>query len=184
VIIVNGSGANARLAESSDLPNASLLSVTYLAETDISSVFMQPDAGAPGMNLAVQFIGDALSESAIITTNSSDIVVGPNLVTDANGDKVTSGGNVLTTIFFISQTASAQTVEISYNGQALTRTFEIVIPAANSGDFTGQGAGPHPLGNGDGRNGTRTVGGTIVLESLLIPTGVVTIVHVNDCIFS
>jgi hypothetical protein len=61
---------------------------------------------------------------------------------------------VLTTTFFIDVTAAAQTVEVSVGGSMLTRTFEIVIPAANSGNFTGQGAGPHPLGNDIGRNGT------------------------------
>jgi len=132
--------------------------------------FIQPDAGAPGMKLAVQFIGGTYSATDVITTDSSDIVVGPVIVTNTAGNNVTSGGSVLTTIFFINSTANAQSVEVFINGDLLERTFEIVIPTPGSGDFTGEStAWTHSLGNGDGKNGTRTVGGTIVLDSLIIP---------------
>jgi len=159
---------------------------TAILDDEIISVIvkrgdlMQPDAGAPGMKLAVQLIGGTYSDTDVITTDSSDIVIGPVVVTDSTGAPVSSGGTVLTTTFFINNTAAAQSVEVSINGNSLVRTFEIVIPEANSGDFTGQGAGPHPLGNGVGRNGTRTVGGTIVLESLIVPTGVNLIVTTSD----
>jgi len=99
---------------------------------------MQPDAGAPGMNLEIQFIGTGFGSGTTVTTDSSDIVVGPVLAYDQSGDVVTSGGSVLKTIFFIDPFASAQTVEVSIDGGTLTRTFEIQIPTANSGDFTGQ----------------------------------------------
>ena len=44
-----------------------------------------PDAAAPGMNVAVQFIGKGFGDGTSITTNSSDIVVGPKIVTDESG---------------------------------------------------------------------------------------------------
>jgi len=67
------------------------------------------------------------------------------------------------------------------NGAILERTFEIVIPEANSGDFTGESTTwIHSLGNGNGKNGTRTVGGTIVLDSLIVPTGVTVDITTTD----
>ena len=78
---------------------------------------MQPDAGTPGMNLAIQFIGSNFASTTSVTTDSSDVVVGPVLAYDTNGDVVTSGGSVLKTIFFISKTASAQTVEVTVDGR-------------------------------------------------------------------
>jgi len=122
------------------------------------SSFFQPDAGAPGMNVAVQFIADGYTETSTVTTNSPDIVVGPTIVTDENGDVVAAGGRVLTAMFFINITAAPQTVAVTIDGKELTRTFEIQIPDANSGDYIGQGAGPFDLGDNTGRNGNRTVG--------------------------
>ena len=136
-----------------------------------NNMFVQPDAGAPGMKLAVQITGGTFDDTDVITTDSSDIVVGPVLVIDESGNKVTTGGSLLSTTFFINNTASEQTVNVFVDSNPLDRTFSIVKPPLNSGNFTGQGAGPHPLGNGNGLNGTRTVGGTIVLENLLIPAG-------------
>jgi len=151
-----------------------------LIETD-DATFIQPDAGAPGMKLAIQFIGGTYSATDVITTDSSDIVVGPVVVTNEAGNNVTSGGRVLTTTFFINSTATAQTVQVTVDGKTLLRTFEIVIPAANSGNFTGQSTTiTHPLGNGNGLNGTRTVGGTIVLDSLIVPAGVTVNVTATD----
>jgi len=100
--------------------------------------FIQPDAGAPGMKLAVQFIGGTYSDTNLVTTDSSDIVVGPVVVTNEAGNNVTSGGRVLTTTFFINKTAAPQTVQVSIDGSTLDRTFEIVIPTPGSGDFTGE----------------------------------------------
>jgi len=132
------------------------------------------------MNLQVQFYGSNFNNTDVITTNSSDIAVGPVIVTDAAGDLVAAGGVVLSTTFFINATASAQNVEITFGTVALSRTFEIIIPGANSGDYIGQGAGPHSLGDGIGRNGDRTIGGTIVLENLLIPVGTIVNVTTTD----
>src|SRR3990172_8273880 len=140
---------------------------------------MQPDAGAPGMNLAVQFIGRNFRNTTEITTNSSAIVVGPVITSNEAGNKVDLG-NVTNTMFFINATAASQNVTVYMDGKAITPIFQIKTPTANSGDFTGQGAGPHPLGNGIGRNGTRTLNGTIVLDSLIIPAGTTVTVDVTD----
>jgi len=164
-----------------NLEDTALVDDFITAQVTVGGILMQPDAGAPGMNLEIQFIGETYSSSTSVTTNSSDIVVGPSLAYDQNGDVVTSGGSVLKTIFFISPTASAQTVEVTVGTSTITHTFEIQIPTANSGDFTGQSTTiTHPLGNDIGRNGTRTVGGTIVLESLIIPAGVTVNVTTTD----
>src|SRR3990172_3048209 len=140
---------------------------------------MQPDAGAQGMNLAVQFIGRNFRNTTEITTNSSAIVVGPVITTNEAGNKVDLG-NVTTTMFFINATAGSQNVTVYMDGKAITPIFQIKTPTVNSGDFTGQGAGPHSLGNGIGRNGTRTLNGTIVLDSLIIPAGTTVRVNVTD----
>src|SRR3990172_2577357 len=140
---------------------------------------MQPDAGAQGMNLAVQFIGRNFRNTTEITTNSSAIVVGPVITTNEAGNKVDLG-NVTTTMFFINATAGSQNVTVYMDGKAITPIFQIKTPTVNSGDFTGQGAGPHSLGNGIGRNGTRTLNGTIVLDSLIIPVGTTVTVDVSD----
>ncbi|MEE8234225.1 MAG: hypothetical protein V3R41_06060, partial [Gammaproteobacteria bacterium] len=142
--------------------------------------FMQPDAGAPGMNVAVQFFGNSFNSTQKVTTNSSDIVVGPTIVTDEKGDVVTAGGRILTTMFFINVTAGVQNVTVSIDGVAVIPKFQIIIPSEDSGDFTGQGAGPHLLGNGVGRNGIRTAGGTIVLNHLIVPAGTTVTVDTSD----
>jgi len=54
------------------------------------------------------------------------------------------------------------------------------VPAAGSGDFSAAGGGPHQLGDGTGVNGARTEGGTIVLENLIIPTGVTVQIDRSD----
>jgi len=160
--------------------DSSLIDDFITVKATISTILMQPDAGAPGMNLAIQFIGNNFASTTAVTTNSTDIVVGPVLAYDTNGDVVTSGGVVLKTIFFISPTATAQTVEVTLGISTLTRTFEILVPAGNSGDFIGQGAGPFALGDGAGRNGDRSTDGTIVLENLLIPAGTTVTVDTTD----
>jgi hypothetical protein len=134
-------------------------------------IFLQPDAGPPGMNLAVQFLGTNFNSTDIVTTDSSDIVVGPAVATDTTGANVTTGGVVLSTTFFINPTAADQNVRIKINDNFIDRIFQIVTPASGSGNFTGQGAGPHFLGDDTGVNGDRTTGGTIVLDVLDIPAG-------------
>ncbi|MHA2069598.1 MAG: DUF2341 domain-containing protein, partial [Candidatus Thorarchaeota archaeon] len=185
VLLLNGATGNTRVAqtfENNGVDEAPTLSITYVKASGVDSgAFIQPDAGAPGMNLAVELIGSGFSETDTVTTNSTDIIVGNStIVVDQAGNQTATDGTILKTIFFINETALDQTVEVQVNGNPLTRVFEIFTPAANSGDYIGQGAGPHTLGDGTGRNGDRTVGGTIILENLFIPAGVDVFVDTAD----
>jgi hypothetical protein len=154
--------------------------------------YMYPDAGAPGMNLNVNFIGRNFRNSTEITTSSSDITVGPLVISDETGNKAAFNyinensniGNVTSTVFFIDPQAADQTVDIFMDGQQLKTQFEIVTPTAGDGDFSQGvgvcGAAPYQLGGGGACEGTRTINGTIVLDELNIPTGVTVTVDVSD----
>jgi len=146
-------------------------------------ILIQPDAGVPGMNLVVQFIGDLFNKTSTVTTSSSDIKVGPITVTDVNGDVVTTGGNVLTTVFFIDPSASPQTVTVTIDGVALPRTFEIIPitgTLVGSGDYSSAPGGTYTLGDGGGNNGNRTKGGVIILDELDVPVGITLNINVTD----
>jgi len=145
--------------------------------------FMQPDAAAPGMNINVQFFGTGYDDSTTITTSSSDIVVGPTIVTDKTGDSTTTNGQVLTTIFFINASATPGPVTVFIDSSALFRTFEIVDTTGNfigTGDYSVAAPGLYTLGNDQGINGNRTIGGTIVLDSLIVPTGITLNINIAD----
>jgi len=135
------------------------------------------------MNVQVQFIGGGNYNSTdVVSTNSSDIVVGPVVVTDFSGDVVSTNGKVLSTVFFINVTASPQAVNVTVGGDNLNRLFEIVDTSGTfigTGDYSGQ-SGTFTLGDDSGVNGNRTIGGTIVLDSLLVPSGVTLNVNVTD----
>ncbi len=155
-------------------------SETRTVEVNTSStgaVIPQPDIGAPGMELAVQFVGSDFKSTDTVTTNSSDIVVGPVVVTDTSGNVASTGARTLTTTFFISDNAGEQDVEISIRGETLTNKFRIETPIANSGNFTGS-TGTVTIG--DGKNGTRTFGGTILLDYLIVPSGVNVVIDISD----
>jgi len=144
---------------------------------------MQPDAGAPGMNLEIQFVGNNFGSTTTVTTDSSDIVVGPVLVYDQSGDVVTTGGSVLKTVFFISGSASVQSVEVTVGPDILLRNFEIIPitgTLVGSGDYSAAAPGLYTLGNDQGINGNRTIGGTTVLDSLIVPVGVILNVTAQD----
>jgi len=144
---------------------------------------MQPDAAAPGMNINVQIFGTGFDDSTTITTSSSDIVVGPSIVTDETGDSTTTNGKVLTTVFFINATATPGPVTVFIDSSALFRTFEIVDTTGNfvgTGDYSAAAPGTYTLGNDQGINGNRTIGGTIVLDSLIVPNGITLNINVVD----
>ncbi|MGH7380609.1 MAG: heparin lyase I family protein [Candidatus Methylomirabilales bacterium] len=123
--------------------------------------YFTPDAAAAGMNVPVTFAGD-ICVVPTITTSSSDIIVGPKIVTDANGTVVTENGRVMSTVFFIKPEARPGTAITVYaNGQPLAHTFNIVIPS------------PDP--NGGGTLSGRTKRGTKVLGGLTVPSGTLSI---------
>ncbi len=136
-----------------------------------------PDAGSPGMSIAVQFTGNNFSSADAVTTNSSDIVAGPVIVTDASGNAVQDSGVVLSTVFFIKSTAAEQDVQVTIGGTTVPEPFKIISPVPGSGDFS---ASSGIVTIGDGLNGTRTNGGTIVLDSLIVPSGVTVVVDTSD----
>ncbi|MBU0535627.1 MAG: hypothetical protein KKE20_01580, partial [Nanoarchaeota archaeon] len=95
-----------------------------LASGDV--IYMYPDIAAPGMNVLVTFVdlnNSVFNNSIVITTNSSDVTVGPVVVTNRAGNVVTTGGDALSVPFFISPTAATQTVQISMGATALSQIF-------------------------------------------------------------
>ena len=141
--------------------------------------YTYPDAGAPGMNLVVSIVGTGFASSDTVVTNSSgNITVGPIIIVDANGSRVDSLGKVLSTVFYIHPNATAQDVQVNISGVSLPSVFKIIVPTLRSGNFSNAAAGVYMIGNG--KNGTRTVRGTIVLDSLIIPSNVKIVVNTTD----
>ena len=71
------------------------------AEAQGSSVsYFSPDAAAAGMHVPVTFVGSFCAVPTV-TTGSSDIIVGPSILTDATGAVVTQNGKALSTMFFV-----------------------------------------------------------------------------------
>jgi len=147
-----------------------------------SDMFLVPDEATPGMNVNVQIIGQNFTSIDTVRTNSSDIVVGPILVYDKAGNVVDKDGVVLSTIFFIDKNAVAGAFNVTVAGANLTRTFNITDTTyrfAGTGDYTGK-TGFFTLGDNKGINGNRTIGGTIVLDELLVPVGVTLNITAQD----
>ncbi|MGH9909277.1 MAG: hypothetical protein ACRD32_01420, partial [Nitrososphaerales archaeon] len=106
-----------------------------------NNAIMMPDAAVPGMNIAVQIIGSKFSDTDVVTTNSSQIVVGPIVVSNSNGAKVASGGTVMQTTLFINGTATPGPVEVLINNVPIRYPFNIVDRSDHfigTGDFTGK----------------------------------------------
>ncbi|MBI2550477.1 hypothetical protein HYV83_04840, partial [Candidatus Woesearchaeota archaeon] len=140
--------------------------------------FTTPDAAAPGMNIIVQFVGQSFNESEIVKLNVSDsvIFVGQPVVSNESGH-ANQSGRVLTVPFFINASAADQDVQVNISGKQVNGVFTIITPAPFSGNFTGL-SGNWVLGNRT--NGNRTKGGTIVLDSLIIPAGVTVTINMSD----
>src|SRR3989304_8333739 len=141
--------------------------------------YIIPDSAAPGMNLAIQFVGRNFRNVTEITTNSSDVIVGPHIITNADGNTVDIG-NVTKATFFVNATAANQMVAIFMDGQKIKSHLNITTPDPLSGDFTGQGAGPFILGAGGLRTGTRTLNGTILLSNLIVPAAATVRIDTTD----
>ncbi|MBI2141150.1 hypothetical protein HYU16_01880 [Candidatus Woesearchaeota archaeon] len=140
--------------------------------------FTTPDAAAPGMNIIVQFVGASFNDSEIVKLNvsSSVIFVGQPIVSNESGHANISG-KVLTVPFFINASAANQDVQVNVSGKQVNGVFKIITPAPQSGNFTGL-SGNRVLGNVS--NGNRTKGGTIVLDSLIIPSGLTVTINLSD----
>ncbi|MGH7410861.1 MAG: DUF2341 domain-containing protein, partial [Candidatus Methylomirabilis sp.] len=131
------------------------------AEAQGSSVsYFSPDAATAGMHVPVTFVGSFCVAPAV-TTSSSDIVVGPSILTDATGAVVTQDGKVLSTMFFVKPDARPKTgITVSLDGQALSQTFDLVVPA------------PDPnVTSGTSSLWGRTKRGTNVLGGLTVGSG-------------
>ena len=136
--------------------------ITYGTEggPGASVSYYSPDAAAAGINVPVTFVGSFCS-APTVTTSSTDIVVGPSIVTDATGAVVTQNGTVLSTMFFVKPDARPKTgITVTVDGTTLSQTFDIVIPA------------PDPnLTSSDGSISGRTKRGTKVLGGLTVGSG-------------
>jgi hypothetical protein len=129
------------------------------AEVQGSSVsYYSPDAAAAGMHMPVTFVGSFCGASPTVTTSSTDIVVGPSILTDATGAVVASDGKVLSTMFFVKPDARPKTgITVTVDGTTLSQTFDLVIPA------------PDPnISSGTGTLSGRTDRGTTVLGGLTV----------------
>jgi hypothetical protein len=119
--------------------------------------YYSPDAAAAGMHVPVTFVG-SFCTAPTVTTSSSDIVVGPSIVTDATGAVVTQNGTVLSTMFFVKPDARPKNgITVTVDGTTLSQTFDLVIPA------------PDPnISSGTGTLSGRTDRGTTVLGGLTV----------------
>jgi hypothetical protein len=144
------------------------LSAALGSEETVGTVvsYFTPDAAAAGMNVPVTFVG-SICQVPTVTTNSTDIVVGPVVMTDASGNVVTSLGKVASTVFFVKPDARpASGITVTVDGKLLNQTFDIVIPA------------PDP--NGGGALSGRTTRGTTVLGGLTVGSGQTLSVNTSD----
>jgi hypothetical protein len=109
------------------------------------------------MHVPVTFVGSFCAVPTV-TTGSSDIIVGPSILTDATGAVVTQNGKALSTMFFVKPDARPKTgITVTVDGTTLSQTFDLVIPA------------PDPnISSGTGTLSGRTDRGTTVLGGLTV----------------
>ncbi len=126
--------------------------------------YFYPDAAAASMNIVVTFVGSGFLSTDTVSTSSSDIVVGPTIVTDASGTVVTTPttGSVLSTVFFIKPSAAPATgIAVTAGGTTAPHPFAIVIPSPD----------PNVPPAGSGILTDRTKRGTSVLGGLSVAAG-------------
>jgi len=149
--------------------SANWIKAQYLSMTDTfitfgteeaqgtSVSYFTPDAAAAGMHVPVTFVG-SFCWAPTVTTSSSDIVVGPSIVTDATGAVVTQNGTVLSTMFFVKPDARPKTgITVTVDGTTLSQTFDIVIPAPDPNLTSSDGSI-----SGSTKRGTKVLGGLTV----------------------
>lgn len=148
--------------------------------SDSIVTYMHPDMAAPGMNVAIEFVGRNFRNTTTITTSSSDITVGPHIVSNATGG-MHDLGNVTTAMFFINPQAANEEVNIFLDGIKIKPILNITTPLAGSGDYGSVGPGTYTLGDGSSLGGgKRSQNGTILLEQLIIPSGTTVNIDVLD----
>jgi hypothetical protein len=139
------------------------------------------------MAVAVHILNSAglYTSSAVVTTSCSDILVGPVYLSDGVGNPGNPVvGAVLSTVFFVSPSASYADCTIYVDGRPLSANAGIdnlfhiraALPAptdGGSGDADGTVNGEILLAATD-----RSDGGTLVIQSLNLPTG--TILRADD----
>ena len=142
--------------------------------------YMLPDVAAPGMAVVVQFVGLNFTENSTVTTDSTDIVVGPALIADATGVAVTTAGRTLRVPFFIKSAASTpQTVTVTVDGNDLSQKFYINSVQAGDGELS-EDTGTRTLGDGTNDHGDRTQAGAILLDDLVVPSSLTVDIDLND----
>ncbi|MGH7408186.1 MAG: DUF2341 domain-containing protein [Candidatus Methylomirabilales bacterium] len=142
--------------------------ITYGGEEAQVSYF-SPDAAAAGLNTPVTIVGSFCAVPTV-TTSSSDIIVGPTIMTDATGAVVATNGRAVSTMFFVKPDARPKTgITVSLNGTPLSQTFDIVIPS------------PDPnVTSGTSSLSARTKRGTNVLGGLTVGSGATLTISTAD----
>jgi len=152
--------------------------------------FLQADAGAAGMAVQVNILRDSggFSGSELVSTDCSDIVVGPAFALDRAADPSSPfSGALLSTVFFIDDSASDADCTVYVDGSALApfnagidNQFHIVTPEnaptdGGSNDADGVADGVITLSSS-----LRSDGGTLVLESLSVAAGETLVLDSSD----
>ena len=166
-----------------------LLGLVIAPKVAHAAELLQPDAGPPGAAVVVHILSSVggFTGSETITTDCAEVVVGPSVVSDGDGNpsapKTTA---VLSTVFFIDADAIDADCTVSVNGVALTASggvdnvFSIVTPLpapvdGGVGDADGAADGVLTLDST-----LRTDGGVLVLEELDVPATVTLMVDTDD----
>jgi len=151
---------------------------TEASNTDLSSVlgseetvgtvvsYFTPDAAAAGMNIPVTFVG-SICQVPTVTTNSSDIIIGPVIMTDGTGAVVTALGKAASTVFFLKPNARPATgITVTVDGKLLSQTFDIVMPTPDPNVTSGTVSLTGPTKRGTKVLGGLTVsGGTLTIDT-------------------
>ncbi|MCB9741803.1 MAG: putative metal-binding motif-containing protein [Alphaproteobacteria bacterium] len=144
--------------------------------------FLQVDAGAPGMAVQVNLmsLGGGFTGAETVTTDCSDIVVGPSVALDRAADPSNPiGGAVLQTVFYIDANATTgQDCIVSIDGTPLSA---ISSGVDNRFSIVAAEAAPVDGGTNDADGAAdgvitisallRSDGGTVVFESLSVGSG-------------
>ena len=164
--------------------------LALLLPTAEAADFLQVDAAAPGMAVQVNSLRDTggFTGAEVVTTSCSDIVVGPTVALDRGADPTGPiTGAVLSTVFFVDESASPASCTVYLDGSALSafnagidNLFSIMEPLSaptdgGSMDMDGAADGVITLSSS-----LRTDGGTLLLESLDIPAGETLLFDTSD----
>ncbi len=168
----------------------SALAPSVLLSSALAADFLQVDAAAPGMAVAVTLLreGGGFTGSEVLTSSCGDLVLGPALVADRGANPAAPvTGSVLQFSVGVKASATAgQTCILYVNGTALSafnsgidNRFQIVAAATaptdgGTGDADGAVDGVITLAAS-----RRTDGGTLVFDSLSVPAGS-TLVFADD----